>query len=50
MSEYIAWFLAIACTVTIIGLLLIDAYFTRKERFVDRLQSKVEGNTDATRK
>lgn len=34
--------------VAAIGAFLIESYFRRKEEFVDRLQAKAEGNTDAT--
>ena len=31
-----------------IGLFLIEAYFTRKEKFVDNLKEKMKGKFDAT--
>ena len=31
-----------------IGNILIEAYFTRKEKFVEHLQSKIKENTNAT--
>lgn len=32
-----------------IGMFLIDAYFNRKEMFVEKLQGKMKGTTDATK-
>lgn len=34
--------------VGLLGLLLIEAYFKRKEQFVDHLQSKVEDSKNGT--
>jgi hypothetical protein len=43
------FFILLCIAVTLpIGLFLIDAYFRRKETFVEKLQSKLKGNTDAS--
>ena len=34
----------------LLGHNLIDAYFRRKERFVDKLQDKLKGGSDGTTK
>lgn len=46
MTEW--WFFAGVLMLMPIGAFLIDAYFRRKEQFVDKLEAKVKERTSAS--